>query len=142
MTTDPFDDQHLPRYAQPAAQAPQYAVPPPPPQGGYSAPPQGGYAAAPQGQYPYAAPTGARTNVLALISMIASILGLVWMLPVVGSIVGVVLGHMARKQIAQTGEQGAGMATAGLVIGYIGLGLFVAGVALYIGIFALSFAAA
>src|SRR5215471_14987108 len=41
----------------------------------------------------------------------------------IGSIPAVVLGHMSRRQIRQTGEQGAGMALAGLVLGYIGIGL-------------------
>jgi len=37
----------------------------------------------------------------------------------------IILGHMARRQIRQTGEQGAGMAMAGLVLGYIGVALAV-----------------
>jgi hypothetical protein len=41
--------------------------------------------------------------------------------------VGIVLGHMARRQIAQTGEEGQGLATAGLIIGYILTGLTVLG---------------
>jgi len=36
-----------------------------------------------------------------------------------------VLGHIARKQIRQTGEQGDGMALAGMILGYIGLALTV-----------------
>ena len=32
---------------------------------------------------------------------------------------GIVLGHLARKQIRQTGEQGQGLATAGLWVGYL-----------------------
>jgi|SRR5580658_1885184 hypothetical protein len=41
-------------------------------------------------------------------------------LPFLGGIVAVVCGHAAKSQIKQTGEQGAGMATAGLVLGYLG----------------------
>jgi hypothetical protein len=37
-------------------------------------------------------------------------------------------GHIARAQIRRTGEQGAGMALAGLIIGYLWLGLVVIGV--------------
>ena len=59
------------------------------------------------------------TAVGSLVCGIASFLGF-WL---VGSIPAVVLGHMSRRQIRQTGEQGAGMATAGLVLGYIGIGL-------------------
>ena len=36
-----------------------------------------------------------------------------------------ILGHIAKRQIAQTGEEGDGLATAGLVIGYIVTGLTV-----------------
>lgn len=37
----------------------------------------------------------------------------------------IVFGHMARKQIARTGEGGRGLATAGLILGYIGVGFVV-----------------
>ena len=33
--------------------------------------------------------------------------------------VGIILGHVARGQIKQTGEGGRGLATAALVIGYL-----------------------
>jgi hypothetical protein len=36
------------------------------------------------------------------------------------SFAAVVLGHIARREIRVTGEGGSGMATAGLVLGYIG----------------------
>ena len=45
----------------------------------------------------------------------------------IGSILAVIFGHIARKQIRERGEQGSGLATAGLIIGYIGIGI----VALY-----------
>ena len=41
--------------------------------------------------------------------------------PVVGGIVAVITGHMARGQIRRTGESGNGFAIAGLVLGYIHL---------------------
>jgi hypothetical protein len=44
----------------------------------------------------------------------------------------IVLGHIAKKQIRQTGEQGEGLATAGLWLGYIFTGLYVAFCALWI----------
>jgi hypothetical protein len=55
----------------------------------------------------------------ALICGIAQFLGF-WLL---GTIPAIVLGHMARKEIRQTGERGAGMAMAGLVLGYVGVAL-------------------
>ena len=39
--------------------------------------------------------------------------------------VGIVLGHVARGQIKRTGEDGQGLATAALVIGYLQLALTV-----------------
>jgi len=46
---------------------------------------------------------------------------------------GIVLGHVARRQINQTGQRGGGIATAALVIGYLALalGLVLAGVAAF-----------
>jgi hypothetical protein len=32
----------------------------------------------------------------------------------------IILGHMARRQIRKSGEQGDGMALAGLILGYVG----------------------
>jgi len=40
-------------------------------------------------------------------------------------LVAVITGHIAKSKIKQTGEGGSGKATAGLVMGYIGLGLIV-----------------
>lgn len=62
------------------------------------------------------------TNTMAVVSLIAAICGLT-VVPVIGSIVGAITGHMAKRQIAETGEEGSGMATAGLVISYITIGL-------------------
>ncbi len=63
------------------------------------------------------------TNTMAVLSLVFAFL--FWPL-------AIVFGHMARKQIARTREGGRGLATAGLVIGYVGLGF----VALLIVIFA------
>ena len=37
----------------------------------------------------------------------------------------IVFGHMAKKQIKETGEQGDGLATAGLILGYVFTGITV-----------------
>lgn len=55
---------------------------------------------------------GARTNSMAITSLICAFL-----MP----LLGVIFGHVARSQIRRTGEQGAGMALAGLIIGYLSL---------------------
>jgi len=39
------------------------------------------------------------------------------------AIPAVVLGHAARRQVRQTGQRGDGMALAGLILGYAGIGL-------------------
>ena len=71
-----------------------------------------------------------QTNSLAVISLIAGI-GSVFahIIPGIGgltvAIIAIVTGHMARNQIKQTGEQGMGMATAGMIIGYIHVALIV-----------------
>jgi hypothetical protein len=41
------------------------------------------------------------------------------------AIPAVILGHLARTQIRQTGERGEGMAIAGLVLGYLGIGIWI-----------------
>jgi hypothetical protein len=62
------------------------------------------------------------TNSLAVVSMIFGIIS--WLLcPIVASLVAVITGHSARSQIQRTGEGGSGMAMAGLVLGYINLGI-------------------
>ncbi len=40
------------------------------------------------------------------------------------AIPAVILGHLARAKIRQTGERGDGMAIAGLVLGYLGIGIW------------------
>ena len=110
-------------------------VPPPPFQGmPYGQPmhqPPPGAFPVPHGQpygygYPYQPPQ--RTNGLAIASMVLGILWLYW----VGSILALVFGYIARNQIRERGEAGGGMATAGIVLGWIGVGFI--GLALVVGI--------
>lgn len=74
---------------------------------------------APAYGYGYAA---ARTNTLAIVSFIASLAG-VFVLPVIGQIAGVVMGHISLSQIKSRGEKGRGLALAGVIIGYATLAL-------------------
>jgi len=39
------------------------------------------------------------------------------------AIPAVILGHVARRQVRQTGQRGDGMALTGLILGYAGIGL-------------------
>jgi len=79
--------------------------------------------AQPQNAMQYAAPVvmyRPPTNSLAVTSLVSGIVS--WFLcPLVGAVVAVITGHMAHGQIKTSGESGAGMATAGLVLGYIHL---------------------
>jgi hypothetical protein len=79
----------------------------------YSAP----YGGQPYGgqQYPAGGyPQSPSTNVMAILSLVFAF---------VFAPVGIVLGHIAKKQIKERGEQGSGLATAGLVLSYIFTGL-------------------
>jgi hypothetical protein len=58
-----------------------------------------------------------------VISLILGILSFIG-IPLVGGVGAVICGHMARRQIRETGEQGDGLAVGGLVMGYIHLALF------------------
>ena len=84
------------------------------------------------------------TNVLAIVGMCASIFGVISSV-FIGGIAGIIMGHIARKQIKERGERGDGMAIAALWVGYIGTILWILFwvfmILLYLGMFALIFAA-
>jgi Domain of unknown function (DUF4190)/Domain of unknown function (DUF1707) len=65
--------------------------------------------------------TSAPTNGLAIASLVLGLLWMWWM----GSVLAVVFGHIALKQIARSGQSGRGLALAGVVLGYIGLATLV-----------------
>jgi hypothetical protein len=85
-----------------------YDAPPPPP------PPPPGY-----GPSPYGAPVPQGTNQKAIWSLVLGILGVLCCGPL--GIGALILGRSAKNEIAQTGQQGAGMATAGVVLGIIAI---------------------
>ena len=74
-----------------------------------------------------------QSSTTAIISLIAGIGG-VTVIPVIGSIVAVITGHMAKKEIAASMGRltGEGLATVGLVLGYLNLALAVLGLCLAI----------
>ena len=115
---------------QPPPAAPPLASPIPPPP---SAAPSGtGYQyAAPSptwapGQPAYGPP---KTNNLAIISLIFGIANFI-ICPFVGSIVAIITGHIGSGQIKRSEgrEGGKGLARAGTILGYVGLGLSILGV--------------
>lgn len=78
---------------------------PPPPSDGYP-PSYPGY----PGGYPTGYPPPPRTNSMAVASLVCAFLF---------APLGIVFGHISLSQIRRSGEQGRGLAIAGLVIGYV-----------------------
>jgi Domain of unknown function (DUF4190)/Domain of unknown function (DUF1707) len=56
------------------------------------------------------------TNGLAITAFVVGLLWMWWL----GSVLAIVFGHVALKQIGRTGQSGRGLAIAGLVLGYLG----------------------
>jgi len=65
--------------------------------------------------------SGQATNGLAVAALVCGIAQVFFW--VLSGVPAIILGHVARSRIRQTGEQGAGLALAGLILGYIGLAL-------------------
>jgi peptidyl-prolyl cis-trans isomerase B (cyclophilin B) len=86
----------------------------PPPSGEYGAPPPSGEYGAPPpyGGYPagYGYPQPQPTNSMAIVSLVCAFLF---------APLGILFGHISLSQIRKTGEEGRGLAIAGLVIGYV-----------------------
>lgn len=64
------------------------------------------------------------TNSLAVASLVLSALSFV-LLPIIGAILGIVLGYQARREIktARPQQTGEGLATAGIILGWINVAL-------------------
>jgi hypothetical protein len=78
------------------------------------------------------------TNGKAIASLVLGIVGLTG-LPFVCSILAVVFGRGARREIAASGEGGEGLATAGIVLGWVGILLVLLVVLLVGAIFSINF---
>ena len=76
------------------------------------------------------------TSTLAIVSLIAGILGFMG-LPIISSIVALLTGYAARKETRATPPRasGDGMATAGIVMGWIQIGLGVVAICCFVGYF-------
>jgi hypothetical protein len=59
------------------------------------------------------------TNGFAIASLVLGIIWIYW----IGSILALIFGYIARKQIRERGEGGGGLAIAGIVLGWVGIGV-------------------
>lgn len=92
------------------------------PQQQWQAPPPGW---APPPGYPaplYQIIRQTKTNGLAIASLVLGIVWIYWL----GSLLAVIFGHVALSQIGNSAgaQSGRGLAIAGVVLGYIGVGIF------------------
>jgi hypothetical protein len=119
---DPFSEAPPPPPPEiPPGQPPNVPAPPapgPPP----AAPPPAAYA---PGQIAYGPPQPTSTNGMAIASLVLGILWLYW----IGSILALIFGYIAKRQIdeSQGRQTGRGMAIAGIVLGWIGVGVGILG---------------
>ncbi len=86
----------------------------------YGGPQQSTYLTGQPGQPQYGSPQGyyggvppQSTNPWAIAALVLGLMG--------GAILPVIAGHLALSQIKRTGQQGAGLAIAGLVLGYLAI---------------------
>ena len=77
-------------------------------------------AGGPAGLRPYTPVAAPTTNGMAVASLVLGILWLYW----IGSVLALIFGYIARQQIHQHQglQRGQGMATAGIVLGWVGVG--------------------
>ena len=81
-----------------------------------------------------------KNSTLAIITLVAGILG-VTLFPIIGSIVAVIAGPMAKREIDESGGtlEGESLAHIGMILGWIGLALSLVGCCIAFGIFGFSF---
>ena len=115
------DPAHQPTQPQSAPPPAEYPAPPgqyPPPPGQYGLPP--GYVVAP----------ATRTNGFSIAALVLGIVWIYW----IGSILALVFGYIAKSQIDNSNgtQTGRGMAIAGIVLGWIGVGILVLLIVLFL----------
>ncbi|GAA0246410.1 hypothetical protein GCM10009527_048870 [Actinomadura nitritigenes] len=90
--------------------------------------------------YGGAAPVSRGTNGMATAAMVLGLIGIVSCGTT--SILAIIFGHVAQSQIKRTHEEGQGMATAGLILGYIVTGLWLIVWVFYLWLWAIVFGSA
>lgn len=105
-----------------AQAAPPQSAPPPIAPPGYPPP---GYPPPPteHGYMPYPVPMQQKTNGFAIASLVLGIIWIYW----IGSILALIFGYVAKSQIdrSQGMQSGRGMAIAGIVLGWVGVGILI-----------------
>ncbi len=74
-----------------------------------------------------------KDSTLAIVSLIGGIV--TWtVIPILGAIVAIITGHMAKSEIKKSAGmlKGNGMATAGLILGYVQIGFMVLGLCAFL----------
>lgn len=73
-----------------------------------------------------------RTNGLAIASLVLGIVWIYW----IGSILALIFGYVAKRQIRQSNgtQSGDGMATAGIVLGWVGVAALIVVILIIIGV--------
>jgi hypothetical protein len=137
VSTVPPDDRGTqpptPPPPPPAGPPPAPSPPPSPPPTPPPAPPAYGQQ---PGGYGYTATPG--TNGLAIASLVLGIAQI--FLCIIGGILALVFGYISRRQIDESGgtQGGRGMAIAGIILGWIGIGLGIAYIVVIIIVVAVS----
>jgi hypothetical protein len=141
-TYPPPPDPPIQAYQPPPPNPQQYGYDYPAPQiQGYGVPPAPGYdygnSGSPYSQqqgYPYA--PARPTEGLAIASLVVSCAGVaglcLWSIGGLLGIVGAILGHVARSRIRATGAGGAGLALAGIIVGWVVTAIAVLGIAVFV----------
>lgn len=104
-------------YGQPAPGAPQYGAP----------------------SYPAYAAYGARPdpkNWMGIVALVGGILGLIFVVPFLGSLAGIIFGHLGLGAVKRGEANNRGLALAGTILGYVGMAIMVVVVIAYIALFA------
>ncbi len=88
---------------------------------------------------PEPAPAVLPTSTLATVSLVAGILGFTFM-PLLGTVVALITGYSARNETRSVPPRasGDGMATAGIIMGWIQVALAVVGFCCFVGVLVLS----
>ncbi|WP_228282357.1 DUF4190 domain-containing protein [Brevibacterium atlanticum] len=80
-------------------------------------------------------------GVLSLVPFIGYLFSFIAMFLWIAPVLAIIFGHVGLSQIKRTGEEGRGQAIAGLIIGYVSIGLGLLSILIVIGIFGIGFLA-